>query len=102
MNPILTQLAAQCETTYIDQWGRTFVEFDREKFAQSIIKEVLDSPRVYLLYKKDATQPDTHDVLHGWTNILTVAQQWQGTSGPGRSEYRSFENLNRIQRIDSL
>ena len=102
MNPILTQLAAQCETTFTDQWGRSAVEFDREKFAQLIIAEVQNDPRIYILYKKDNTQPDTHDVLHGWTYNLSIAQQWQNSSGPGRSEYRHFSSLGRATRIDQI
>ena len=39
MNERIKELASDCETTYIDRDGRTYIEFDKEKFAELIVRE---------------------------------------------------------------
>lgn len=39
MNERIKELIAECETTYVDWLGRKHVEFDKEKFAELIVRE---------------------------------------------------------------
>lgn len=41
MNQRIKELAEQCETTYIDRDGRRYAEFDKEKFAELIVRKCI-------------------------------------------------------------
>jgi len=66
MNERIKELAEQCETTYIDRDGRRYAEFDKEKFAELIVRECVET-----LMKPEyaMTHPDEFgDYNRGWVN----------------------------------